>query len=186
MTGVSATGPHSLSLLVAHLARLQKTWQRLDVHGNTAGRGPWSSMARSCPTWHRLNFHHHKPGRHCRADLALFPLSYWLLSVREREVNKHYWHICGTNEHINNLWLKIKLNNFKILSDTFRQRDGDDDAVSCPHPQAAAGNHQSCDSHKREAQFTRTCNTHRACTCSLFQSMCKWPGKWSSVSIWNV
>lgn len=50
-------------------------------------------------------------------------------------------------------WEKMKCN-------TFRQRNGDDDTVSCPHPQSAAGHHQSCDSHKREAQFTRTCNTH--------------------------
>ncbi len=46
------------------------------------------------------------------------------------------------------------------VCDTFRQRDGDDDAISSPHPQSAAGHHQSCDSHKWEAQFTSTCNTH--------------------------
>lgn len=34
------------------------------------------------------------------------------------------------------------------ICDTFRQWDGDDDAVSCPHPQSAAGHHESCDSHK--------------------------------------
>lgn len=57
--------------------------------------------------------------------------------------------------------------------DTFRQWDRNYDTVSCPHPQSIAGHHQSCDSHKREAQFTRTCNTHKEQTCLLFLSILK-------------
>ena len=61
-----------------------------------------------------------------------------------------------------NIWKNPEQAVIKIqVSDTFRQRYGDDDSISCPHPQSAAGHHQSCDSHKRETQFTSTCNTRR-------------------------
>ncbi len=81
---ISATWWNSL---VVYLAQWQRTWQHLDVHGSTAGRGPWSSMARSS-TRHSLSRHHRKPGQHCRADLAQFPLSYWLQNKRERNCLK--------------------------------------------------------------------------------------------------
>lgn len=59
------------------------------------------------------------------------------------------------------------------VCDTFRQRDGDDDAVSCPHPESAAGHHQSRDSHKGEAQFTGTCNTHNTHLFDVFNPCAK-------------
>lgn len=39
---------------------------------------------------------------------------------------------------------------------TLCQRDGDDHAVSSPHPQTISTNQKSCDSHKWEAQLART------------------------------
>lgn len=155
------------STLVFYLALWQKTWRRLGVHGNKAGHGPWSSTARSCPI--RPKSRHRKPEQHCRVDLALLPLSCWL----KRDRNKSWWwenmQMVSFTFELSKQWFFFqKLNNVTVETKnswkwrsrcTFWQRDGDDDSVSCSHPQAAAGHHQSCDSHKGETQFTRTCNT---------------------------
>ena len=42
-------------------------------------------------------------------------------------------------------WLRLGL--------TLGERDGDDHAVSCPHPQPVSSNQERCDAHKGEAQL---------------------------------
>lgn len=41
---------------------------------------------------------------------------------------------------------------------TLCQRDGDDHAVSCPHPETVSTNQQGRDPHKRESQLAGTFN----------------------------
>jgi len=72
----------------AYLAPWQRTWQHLDVHGNTAGRGPWSSTAQSCPARRSLSRRPRKPVQRCRDDLARFPPSCWLQNTNK--MNKSY------------------------------------------------------------------------------------------------
>lgn len=43
---------------------------------------------------------------------------------------------------------------------TLCQGNGDDDSVASADPQTITRHHQSCDPHKREAQFPRTCEKY--------------------------
>lgn len=151
-----------------YLEQLQRTSQHLCDRGKRAEREPWSSRARrSQPSLcHRSRRHRH--GRRLLLDSLMLCWPCWRLTK-----NKHGWtwtfqkvlilNIKRCDEYYNIL-LQYTCHEIDTLLAAYSkltlcQGDGDDDTIPGADPQTFTRNHQSCDPHKGETQFARTCRT---------------------------